>query len=113
MQPNNAAIDFDLVWLDSGRNLGFDDIEALTGASSAEIQELIEHDVLVPISLSSTPWQFNADCVFIVNQVRRLRDDMHLGAHELAITLTLLERIRRLEAALALAIAQQPIFRRY
>ncbi len=113
MQPNNVEIGFDVVWLNNARDLNLEDIEALTGASQLEIQELIEHDVLVPISFTAIPWQFNADCILIVNQARRLRDDMHLGAHELAIALTLLERIRRLEAALALAMAQQPMFRRY
>lgn len=113
MQINSLEAGFDLVWLDGAQDFSVEDIAAHTGASLLEIQELIEHDVLVPISHSDLPWHFNADCIFIVNQARRLREDMHLTAHELAITLTLLERIRRLEAALALAIAQQPIFRRY
>ena len=113
MQINSSEVGFDLVWIDGAQDLSLEDIAALTGASQLEIQELIEHDVLVPISHGDLPWHFSAECILVVNQARRLRDDMQLTAHELAITLTLLERIRRLEAALALAIAQQPIFRRY
>ncbi len=112
MPLNNNEISLDLVWLGVGQFVDSNDIETLTGATQSEIQELIDYDVLVPANLQNTPWQFSADCIFVVNQACRLRHEMHLEAHELAITLALLDRIRRLEAALALATAQQPIFRR-
>ena len=106
-EPYNAH------WLDRSQSVSIDDLAELSGLTEDEIRELVDGGALVPSNLQEVPWTFSADCVVTVRKAGRLRDDLELDTHALALALTLLEQIRALEAELSRLRAQQPTFRRF
>ena len=62
---------------------------------------------LVPGSYRELPWTFSGDCVVTVRKASRLRDELELDGHALALTLGLLEHVRELEAEISKLRAQQ------
>ena len=102
----------DVLWLDRFQLVSVEDLVGLSGLSEADIHELVELGALTPQDPSRLPWSFRADCVVTVRKASRLRDDLELDAHALALALTLLEQIQTLEAELSGLRARQPVFRR-
>ncbi|MEO8384197.1 MAG: chaperone modulator CbpM, partial [Betaproteobacteria bacterium] len=72
----------------------------------------VELGALAPLDTSQIPWRFRADCVITVRKACRLRDDLELDTHALALALTLLEQIQTLEAEVTNLRARQPTFTR-
>ena len=101
------------LWLDRSQLVSISDLVDLSGLTESEVQELVEFGALVPVNFEDIPWSFSADCVVTVRKASRLRDDLELDAHAVALALTLLEQIRTLEAELARLRAQQPAFLRF
>lgn len=101
------------LWLDRSQLVSISDLVDLSGLTESEVQELVEFGALVPVNSEDIPWRFSADCVVTVRKASRLRDDLELDAHAVALALTLLEQIRTLEAELARLRAQQPAFLRF
>ncbi len=102
----------DVLWLDRFQLVSVEDLVGLSGLSEAHIHELVELGALTPLDPSRIPWSFSADCVVTVRKASRLRDDLELDAHALALALTLLEQIQTLEAELSSLRARQPVFSR-
>ncbi|MCY7389005.1 MAG: hypothetical protein LH481_13255 [Burkholderiales bacterium] len=92
---------YDVVWLDRAQRMSLEDLTALSGVSEIEVHELVELGALAPINYNEVPWAFRADCVVTLRKASRLREDLELDAHALALALTLMEQIRSLEAELA------------
>lgn len=99
------------IWLDSSQLVSISDLVDLSGLTEREVHELVEFGALVPLDAEEIPWRFSADCVVTVRKASRLRDDLELDSHAVVLALTLLDRIRALEAQLVQARAQQSVYR--
>jgi chaperone modulatory protein CbpM len=97
-------------WLDASQQVSIHDLVNLSGLSENEILQLIDAGTLIPSDPSDAAWTFSAECVATVRKAARLRDDLELDPHALALTLTLLEQIRALETELARLRAQRFYF---
>jgi polyhydroxyalkanoate synthesis regulator phasin len=102
MQTDPAGI----VWLSDSQQVLIDDLVELSGLNADEIKELVESGALEPTDPSNVPWTFSAECVVTVRQATRLRDELELDPHAVAVALSLLEQIRHLELEVARLQAQ-------
>ena len=102
---------YDVLWLDRALRISLADLTTLSGVSAMEVHELVELGALAPINHNDLPWAFHADCVVTLRKASRLREDLELDAHAVALALTLMEQIRRLEGELAQLRARQSVMR--
>ena len=96
------------VWLDERQQFSLAELADLSGMPEAELRQLIEYDALAPADPGASEVSFGADCLITARTACRLRNDFDLDAGGLALTLTLLNRIRDLEAELRALRAQFP-----
>ena len=85
-------------WLHEFFEFSLEEMCELSGLAEREIRELVDYGVLSPSDPQRRRWTFSADWLLIARSASRLRNDFELDAHALALTLTLLKRIRDLEA---------------
>ena len=102
-----------VIWLDRSQSVSIHDLVDLSGLTEGEIRELVDGGALVPINPQETGWVFSADCVVTVRKASRLRDDLELDAHALAVALSLLAQIQSLEAELSQLRAQRSSIRQF
>ena len=98
----------DAVWLDAHHAYSIAELEQCSGLSQAELRELVDYGVLVPNDPQSPEWTFSGEIVVTVQAAGRLRADLELDPQALALALTLLKRIRELEAQIGNLRAQLP-----
>jgi chaperone modulatory protein CbpM len=98
----------ELNWLDEHQHLSLTELAELSGLSEVEVRELTEYGVFVPMQAEAPVLTYTAHCVVIARTASRLRDDFELDTGSLAVTLTLLERVRELEARIRELEAQLP-----
>lgn len=96
------------VWLDERQQFSLAELADLSGLSQAELRQLLEYEAFAPTDPGAAEVRFGADCLVAARTACRLRDDFDLDAGGLALTLTLLNRIRDLEAQLRALQAQFP-----
>ena len=87
-------------WLHQHYEFSLEELCELSGLSKAELRELVDHGVLAPIDSDARHWTFSADRLFVARSAFRLRRDFDLDPHGVALAVTLLERVRDLEAEL-------------
>jgi hypothetical protein len=104
---------FSVVWLDDSQRVSIHELVDLSGLTESDVHELVELGALAPLDHAEIPWTFRADCVVTLRKASRLRTDLELDPHALALALTLLEQIRALEAELMQLRARQSVFTRY
>lgn len=104
---------FTVLWLDGSQSVSIHDLVELSGLTEGEVRDLVDAGALVPANPQEVNWTFSADCVITVRKASRLRDDLQLDSHALALALTLLEQIRTLEVELSQLRAQRPSFKRF
>jgi len=104
MKPEQA----DAMWLDAHCEISIGELVQLSGLSEAELRELVDYGALAPNNPQESEWAFSGDIVFMLQAAGRLRDDLELDAQTLALTLTLLKRIRELETQIDHLRAQLP-----
>ncbi len=92
------------VWLHAGQTISIEELATMSGFSVAEIAELVEYGALHPAGEAL----FSAQCVGCLRKAARLRDDLELEMHALALVLTFLERIEVLESELRKLSARLP-----
>ena len=97
MQPDAH----EALWLDPGERLTMAQLAESCGSTEAYLHELIDYGVLLPANLGELQAAFSVDCLFRVRKASRLRDDLELDIHALALAIRLLDRIESLEAELA------------
>jgi hypothetical protein len=70
----------------------------LSGLTEAELHELVDDGALVPVNVGAPAWSFDAQALTIARAAGRLRRELDLDAHALAVVLRLIARIEELEA---------------
>lgn len=95
MADNDEAL-----WLHAGGQVTIVELAAASGLAEDLLRELVEFGALAPVTIEATEWCFSADCVVRVRTAARLRTDLELETPALALVLTYLERIQRLETEL-------------
>jgi chaperone modulatory protein CbpM len=98
----------DALWLDTHQQVSIAELAQSSGLSEVELRELVDCGALAPIDVQSAAWTFGGDCLVTVRTARRLRDDLELDPHAIALALLFLDRIRRLEEQLHGLQAQLP-----
>ncbi len=94
----------DVVWLDAREEYSLAELVHCSGLSEAELRELVDYGVLPPTDPQGAEWTFGGDVVVAIQAAGRLRDDLELDPQ----ALTLMRRIRDLEAQLCSLRAQLP-----
>lgn len=97
----------DVLWLDDSQRVSLQDLMNLSGLIESEVAELVFAGALIPSDRDETPWTFSGDCIVTARKASRLRDDLELDGHALALTLSLLEQVRELQAEVSRLRAQQ------
>jgi chaperone modulatory protein CbpM len=87
--------------------LSLQGLAELSGLSEGDLQALVEHEILSPIDMFETRWVFRSDCLVRMHKACRLRNDLELDIHAVALTIMLLDRIEALERQLSAAMAQR------
>jgi len=106
-------------WLHDHSEITLEELAVLSGLPPELLHELVEHGALAPIEDPSqavshpAQWRFTVDCIVAVRTVGRLREDFDLDANALSVALSLIERIRDLEARLGALQSQFPRLRRH
>jgi len=72
----------------------------ISGMPEAELRELVDDGALVPVDIGSSSWSFDAHALPIARAAGRLRRELDLDAHALAVVLRFVARIEELEAEL-------------
>ena len=96
------------LWLDERHEFSLAELADLSGLSQEELRQLIEYEALLPANPAAAEATFGAHCLVVARTACRLRNDFDLDAGALALALSLIERIRGLEAELRAAHAQLP-----
>ncbi len=99
----------DAMWLDRWQRLSIGELAIFSGLPEPELRELVEYGVLAPANSREPSWAFSADCVPRIRKAARLRDDLELDSHAMALAIMLFDRIEELEARLAEARARIPL----
>lgn len=90
----------DAVWLEKQGDISVAGLAELSGMPEADLRELVEYGALAPIDPDDAEWMFKAHCVVTVQIASRLRRDFELDTQALALSLSLIARIQRLETEL-------------
>jgi hypothetical protein len=87
-------------WLDARQSLTLAELAELSGLPATELADLVDNGILTPLEPAATEVCFGADCLATARTAARLRADFELQPSGLTLALTLLERVRALEAQL-------------
>jgi chaperone modulatory protein CbpM len=96
----------DWVWLDTRHNVDQPELAHMCSMSEAEIDELVDYGVLVPLANEPTRL-FNAAIVPPLREAVRLRADFDLDLFTVSLLLRYLQRIVHLEHQLRTLQASQ------
>jgi MerR HTH family regulatory protein len=112
MQVKHAS----LVWLDKSQEVSLQELMEVSGFSEGEVLEFVDLGVIEPMheldppNDQIIPLSFYADCIITIRKVSRLRDELELDAHALAVMFSLLQKIQSLEKIVNHLQAQRPVF---
>jgi chaperone modulatory protein CbpM len=98
----------DAQWLTEECEFSIHELVELSGASVEELRELVEFGAITPVNPESSAWVFSGKCLLTVRAACRLRASFDLEAHGVALVISLLDRIRDLEAEMEILRAQLP-----
>ena len=85
-------------WLRHSQRLSLGELAAVSGLSPGELHELVGYGVLTPANPQEPQWVFSTDCMHTMRRACRLREDLGLDTHAMALAFMLLDRIDNLEA---------------
>ena len=98
-------------WLHAEAQVTMIELARSSGLPEEVLRELVEYGALEPAGEAGA-WCFGADCVVRVRTAARLRNDLELETPALALVLSFLERIQKLEAQVRHLHAQIAVPRR-
>ena len=98
----------DVQWLTERCEFSIHELVELSGSSVEELRELVEFGAITPVNPESTNWVFPGQCLLTARAACRLRASFDLEAHGVALVISLLDRIRDLEAEMDSLHAQLP-----
>ena len=104
MEPRHAEAE----WLTEDCEFSLGELVELSGLSEADLRELVDYGAIVPVDAGSSQWLFKGKCLTTVRAAFRLRVSFELEPHGMALVVSLLERIRELEAQIDSVRAQLP-----
>ena len=87
----------EVVWVESRADYSLHELAELSGLPAALLAELIDSGAL-PVAGTRTPVRFEAESVVLARAAQRLREHFELDEHGLAVAVSLLRRVRMLEA---------------
>jgi chaperone modulatory protein CbpM len=87
----------DILWLDGRVLVSLAELSECTGVTETVLRELVEYGALAPSDPRAGEWTFSADWVVRVRTAARVCQDLELETRALALTLSYLDRIHRLE----------------
>lgn len=87
----------EFLWLDERVHVSIAELSECTGVTEAQLRELVEYGALAPADPRAGEWVFSADWVVSVRTAARVCHDLELETNALALVLSYLERIHRLE----------------
>lgn len=87
----------DILWLDEKVHVSIAELAECTGVPEAVLRELVEYGALAPADPRAEVWTFSADWVVSVRTAARVCNDLELETRALALALSYVERIHRLE----------------
>ena len=88
----------DVLWLHTHERVSIVELAQCSGLPESLLLELVDYGVLSPADREAAQWQFSAQYLVTVRAAARLREDLELETPMLAMTLSFLERIQRLES---------------
>ena len=97
----------DVVWIESRADYSMHELVELSGLSSALLGELIDSGVL-PVAGTRSTVRFEAESVVLARAAQRLHEHFELDEHGLAVAVSLLRRVRVLEAQVSGLKARSP-----
>jgi hypothetical protein len=95
-------------WLTEECEFSFLEFVELSGSSDEELRELVDYGAITPVNPESSQWIFPGQCLPTVRAACRLRVSFDLEPHGVALVISLLDRIRDLEAQIGSLGAQLP-----
>ena len=98
----------DAQWLTERCEFSIHELVELSGSSVEELRELVEFGAIPPVNPESSNWVVPGQCLLTVRAACRLRASFDLEAHGVALVISLLDRIRDLEAEMDSLHAQLP-----
>jgi chaperone modulatory protein CbpM len=90
-----------VAWISDDDSYSLAQLAELAGASEELLRELVEWGAITPRAEGAGQWLFTGATVTTVRTACRLGTDLELEPQGMALALSLLERIRQLEAQLA------------
>ena len=96
----------DTVWLHGERRIRLVELSDACGMPQALLRELVEFGALSPVDSAAS--EFAADCLPTLRAAARLAADFELETHAVALVLSYLKRIERLEGELRALRAKHP-----
>jgi chaperone modulatory protein CbpM len=91
------ADEHDVMWLHARGEVTIVELARLSGLAEPTLRELVDYGALSPADPQAAEWIFSAVWVTRVRAAARLCDDLELETPVLALALSFLERIERLE----------------
>ena len=88
------------LWLDERGAVTLVELSECSGFTESELRDLVEFGALEPLDSNAADLNFGAKCIVAARAAYRLRNDLELDTHGLAIVLSLIERVQELEAQL-------------
>jgi chaperone modulatory protein CbpM len=86
--------------IDERGEIGWTQLIELSGLAEVELRELVDDGALAPVDPQAPAWSFHARSFVLARTAARLRRDLDLDAHGLAVVLRFATRIEELEAEL-------------
>lgn len=96
------------VWLNSSDVCSLEHVVSVSGIEHDDLLELIDAGVIQPKETQHGSYVLHTECIVLARQARRLRDDFELNRQGLALAMTLLGRVRKLEQQLDDLHARSP-----
>lgn len=98
----------DAVWLDASELITLTELARICALSPAELDELVDYGVLVPVEGARQERLFSAECVIPLRTAGRLRQDFDLDLFTVGLLLGYLNRIEALERQIRTLKAHLP-----